>query len=125
MLKKYALSISVFYSLALLTVSLIRLDFDNIEDLVPSFSDKIFHFGAYGLLAFSWFYAIRIKFNYTKFVTLIIVATGCIAFGIIIEVFQKELTNTRFFDWYDITANIGGVLFATSILHFYKKSDVK
>ncbi len=124
-LKKYALSISICYTLALLAVSLIRLDFDNIEDLVPSFSDKIFHFGAYGLLTLLWFYTMRMRFNYNKIVTLIFVVAGCIAFGTIIEVLQKELTNTRFFDWYDITANIGGVLMVTSILFFYKKSDVK
>lgn len=125
MLKKYTLLISIIYTLTLLTVSLIRLDFDKIEDLVPSFSDKIFHFSAYGLLTLFWFYTFTMKFNYTKIKTLAIVAVACTAFGTIVEVLQKELTNTRYFDLYDITANIGGVVIAASILLIYKKSDVK
>ncbi|MBP94014.1 VanZ like family protein [Bizionia echini] len=125
MLKKHALLISVAYTLTLFTVSLIRLDLNKIEDLVPSFSDKMFHFAAYGLLTCLWFYVIITRFNFTKMKTLLIVTSACIAFGIIIEVLQKELTNTRSFDLYDITANIGGVVIAASIVLLYKKSHVK
>tara|TARA_R100001377_G_scaffold65873_3_gene41156 strand:- start:224 stop:601 length:378 start_codon:yes stop_codon:yes gene_type:complete len=124
-LKKYALLISTVYTISLLTVSLIRLDFDKIEDIVPSFSDKLFHFAAYGLLTWFWFYTLKMKLSYSILKTLIVVAIACIAFGTIIEVLQKELTNTRFFDLYDIAANIGGVLITASLLLIYKKSDVK
>lgn len=125
MLKKYGLLISIIYTLVLLTVSLIRLDFDKIEDIVPTFSDKIFHLGAYGLLTWFWYYTLKMKLNYSKLITLIIVSVACIAFGIIIEVLQKELTNTRFFDLYDIAANMLGVLMAASLVIINKKSDVK
>ncbi|UPS92943.1 VanZ family protein [Bizionia sp. M204] len=124
-LKKYALLISIGYTVSLLALSLLTLDFDKIEDLVPSFSDKIFHFGAYALLTLVWFYTLTVHFNFTKIKALLIVTSASIAFGTIIEVLQKELTNTRTFDWYDVTANMGGVVIAASIVLFYKKSDVK
>lgn len=125
MLKKYTLLISIGYSVSLLALSLMTLDFDKIQDFAPTFGDKIFHFVAYGLLTWTWFYTFHIKYKYSKLKALILVSIASIIFGTIIEVLQKELTNTRFFDWYDITANIGGVLIIASIVLFNKKSDVK
>ncbi|MGY0393503.1 VanZ family protein [Bizionia sp. KMM 8389] len=125
MLKKHSLLISIAYSVALLTVSLVRLDLNEIAEIAPSYSDKIFHFGAYALFTGLWFYTLHTQFNYSVFKTLLIVVLTSISFGTIIEVLQTELTNTRHFDFYDIAANIGGVLLATIIFVLYKKSDVK
>ncbi|EGV42669.2 teicoplanin resistance protein VanZ [Bizionia argentinensis JUB59] len=95
------------------------------ETIIPSFADKVFHFGAYGVLTGVWFYTFNYRYNMSRIKALLIISTACIAFGIIIEVLQKELTNTRYFDWYDILANVGGVLLATYLVLFFKKSDVK
>ncbi|TYB78399.1 VanZ family protein [Bizionia myxarmorum] len=121
MLKRNTLLISIVYTLSLLTVSLIKLDFSKIDSLAPSFGDKIFHFGAYSVLTLVWYFTMNIQFNYSKMKALSIVVVSCITFGIIIEVLQKELTYTRFFDFYDIVANIGGVLLAAAIVLLIKK----
>ncbi|MFD2552066.1 VanZ family protein [Bizionia sediminis] len=125
MLKKYALLISVAYSLALVAMSLIKLDFSNMDVVVPSYSDKVFHFIAYALLVWLWFFAVYTRTNYSKLKTLIQVAIACAVFGTIIEVLQKEITNTRSFDLYDIAANALGVLTACLVLLIYNKTDVK
>lgn len=125
MLKKHALLISLAYTVSLFTISLIRLDFNEIDVVVPTYGDKVFHFAAYGLLTWFWFYTVYTKYNFTKIKALIVVSTACIVFGTIIEVLQKEITNTRFFDLYDIAANAGGVALAALVVLIYEKSGVK
>lgn len=125
MLKKHTLRVSILYTIALLLFSLITLDLGGIETFAPSNGDKIFHFCAYAILVWTWFYTIKNRFNIPVNKTIIIVVVSAILFGIIIEILQKALTYTRFFDINDITANILGSLFTTIILLFNTKRDVK
>lgn len=121
MLKKHTALISGCYTLALLVVSLITLDFGGLETVVPSFGDKIFHFLAYGILTYLWASTINRYFKLSKFKAIIIVFLACTGFGIIIEVLQKVLTNSRHFDYYDIAANISGVILVSLFLLQYLK----
>lgn len=125
MLKKQALLIAITYTVALLIFSLITLDIGGIETFAPSFGDKIFHFCAYALLVYLWSYTISVKYNISKNKVIIYVSVCAIIFGIIIEVLQKVLTNTRYFDVDDIVANVLGVLLTMFILLFNTKRDVK
>lgn len=124
-LKKHALLISSAYTIALLIVSLITLDLGGLDSIVPSYGDKIFHFCAYAVLTFLWFNTFNLKFKFSKIKTLLLAAIICMAFGIIIEVLQKVLTFTRYFDVADITANVLGVIFSALILLITVKEDVK
>ena len=63
MLKKYALSITIFYSVVLAVLSLIHIS--GVKEINYSHTDKIFHFIAYSILTWFWFKAFYYKFNYT------------------------------------------------------------
>ena len=125
MLKNKTLQIAIAYTFTLLIVSLITIDFGGMDSLVPSYGDKIFHFLAYGLLTLLWFTAIKDKFNFTKAKTIVLVGLSCVAFGTIVEVLQKVLTISRFYDTADILANIVGVIIMSILIVFIKKTDVK
>ena len=125
MLKKRALLIAISYAIALLVVSLVRLDLESVEDIVPSFSDKIFHFMAYALFTLLWFNAFYFRFKYNKIKGIYRTVVIAIVFGIIIEVLQWLTTTSRSFDLLDIVANVLGVLFAAILLNSKIKLDVK
>ncbi|PNQ74013.1 hypothetical protein C1T31_06735 [Hanstruepera neustonica] len=124
-LKEKSLQIAILYTILLLIVSLITIDFGGLDSLVPSYGDKIFHFLAYGLLTLLWFIAIKWQFNTSKIKTLIVVAGSCIAFGTVVEVLQKVLTISRSYDEADIISNIAGVMLMSILILLVKKTDVK
>ena len=106
MLKKKALLLSVSYTITLTIVSLVKLDLDNVEEIIPSFSDKIFHFLAY----------------IQSIIRSVIVSA---LFGIIIEVLQLLITTSRSFDVKDILANLLGILIAAILINNCIKIEVK
>lgn len=124
MLKKnILLIITIGYSLALITVCLIKLN--NIPDIGVSFGDKIFHFLAYGLLTFLWFYTFIYAFRFKKKKAILSASILSVIFGIIIEVLQGSVTVSRQFDVYDVIANTMGVLLISLVLTFVKKIHIK
>ncbi len=123
MLKKYALIIAIFYSLALAMVSLVKIN--NLPNAGISHADKIFHFLVYSVLAFLWVNTFFFKFKYKKTKAIIYAALFSIIFGIIIEVLQGSVTASRHTDIYDAIANTLGVLFIVLILLINKKTYIK
>ena len=123
MLKKFALIITVFYSVVLATVSLIRLN--NLPDIGVSFGDKIFHFLAYCLLTYLWFNAFIYSFKFKKKQAIFFAVIVSILFGIIIEVLQDTMTVSRALDIYDVAANTLGALLASIALWFKNNLHVK
>jgi VanZ family protein len=122
-LKKYALSITIFYSAILLVLSLIHIS--GIQEINYSNTDKIFHFLAYSALAWFWFRALYHKFNYSFNKSIVITAVVSILFGIVIEILQAKITSTRVAESNDVLANTLGVGLTITILFLSKKSDVK
>ncbi|WP_052143696.1 VanZ family protein [Wocania ichthyoenteri] len=122
MLKRYALIIAVFYSIALAAVSLIKIN--NLPDVGISFADKIFHFLVYSVLAFLWVNTFFFKFKYKKTKAIIYAALFSIIFGIIIEVLQGSVTASRHTDVYDAIANTLGVLFMVLLLLINRKTYI-
>jgi VanZ family protein len=124
-LKRKALLLSILYTITLTIVSLVKLDLDDVEEIIPSFSDKIFHFLAYIVFTLLWFnsFFFRFRFNKTKSVLLAILVSS--VFGIIIEVLQQVITTSRSFDLKDILANLLGVLIAAILINNYFKIEVK
>ena len=125
MLKKKAFLIAAFYTIGLVVISLVKLDLRSVEDIVPSFSDKIFHFSAYALFTWLWFNAFYYKFNFNKIKGIFTTVAIAIVFGIIIEVLQGLVTSSRSFDLLDILANVLGVFFAAFLLISKVNIDVK
>ncbi|GAA4279884.1 VanZ family protein [Gaetbulibacter aestuarii] len=123
MLNKGLFVFTLSYTIALLSVSLMRLT--NVPDLGVDFGDKIFHFCAYVVLSMLWFYTCFRYFNLDRNKALTIAVLGAIIFGIIIEVLQKVLTDYRAFEIYDALANTLGALLTAFIMKVKAKKQVK
>ncbi len=123
MLKKLTPIITIIYSLALATVSLIKLN--NIPDIGVSFGDKIFHFCAYFVLTLLWFYTFLFSFKYKSRKAMLLAVILSVLFGTIIEVLQGSVTASRSLDIYDAVANSLGALLASTVLWFKSSLHVK
>ena len=86
---------------------------------IVSISDKTIHFIAYFFLMLSWLYVFFKKKSFSKNVKFIFI--GCIVFGIIIEILQGVTTTYRTLSFLDVAANTLGVLFASTVFHFFEK----
>lgn len=123
MLKKTIFVITICYTIFIILVSLIRLN--NLPDVNISFGDKIFHFGAYGVLTALWFYTFLLQFKLTFKKAVFYAATSSVILGIIIEVLQDMMTTYRALDVYDVLANTLGALLALIAIRFTKSLHVK
>ena len=122
-LKSYSLVVTILYSLTLSAISLVK--FRDIPDYVPSFSDKVLHFLMYGLLAFLWIITLTHKFRLKRIFAIVWAGIIAITFGIIIEVLQGKITDTRVTDPNDITANTLGILLVIIIIVIKDRLVVK
>ncbi|WP_298237702.1 VanZ family protein [uncultured Algibacter sp.] len=104
-------------------MSLIKLD--ELPDLGTSYNDKIFHFLAYFVLPILWYSAFYNKFKVGT--TKAIMYSGIFSFiiGVIIELLQGGLTESRVSDIYDVGANTFGIIIAVLVLIVYKIKEVK
>ena len=77
--------------------------------------DKILHILAYFTLSFVWFLAMQERMSSIaekgRLIALLIL------YGIILEVLQGGITDYRTGDFYDVIANIIGVLLATAVIN--------
>jgi VanZ family protein len=88
--------------------SLARIQENALQQI--DFSDKLVHVAAYGLLCMSWFFS-RFYWRETP-IKPVKVACWVFIYGIIIEVLQSIGTSHRQADWYDLLANLVGVVLA-------------
>jgi VanZ family protein len=110
----------VFYSIALIIVSLVRLN--NLPNLNTGFDDKIAHFLFYAIFCILWFlsfHSLKIKRS------LFAAAAFSILFGLIIELLQSVVSIHRTTDIYDFLANTMGVLTTTTLIHLKKELIIK
>lgn len=115
---KIFFSAAIAYAVALLTVSLIKVDTGS-SPVQFEHMDKVFHFGAYVGLTLLWqiYYFIKNRiFHPQPSLWICILA---VIFGIIIEILQGTATTYRGFEFLDIVANTLGVLVAYVILTAY------
>ena len=117
LLEDNALFIAIFFTISITIGSLVKSDVIAIE--IVSISDKTIHFIAYFLLMLSWLYVFFKKKSFSKNVKFIFI--GCIVFGIIIEILQGVTTTYRTLSFLDVAANTLGVLFASTVFHFFEK----
>ena len=117
LLEDNALFIAIFFTISITIGSLVKSDVIAIE--IVSISDKTIHFIAYFFLMLSWLYVFFKKKSFSKNVKFIFI--GCIVFGIIIEIIQGVTTTYRTLSFLDVAANTLGVLFASTVFHFFEK----
>jgi VanZ family protein len=117
LLEDNALFIAIFFTISITIGSLVKSDVIAIE--IVSISDKTIHFIAYFFLMLSWLYVFFKKKSFSKNVKFIFI--GCIVFGIIIEILQGVTTTYRTLSFLDVAANTVGVLFASTVFHFFEK----
>ena len=112
-----AILIAIFFTISITIGSLVKSDVIAVE--IVSISDKTIHFIAYFFLMLSWLYVFFKKKSFSKNVKFIFI--GCIVFGIIIEILQGVTTTYRTLSFLDVAANTLGVLFASTVFHFFEK----
>ena len=117
LLEDNAILIAIFFTISITIGSLVKSDVTAIE--IVSISDKTIHFIAYFFLMLSWLYVFFKKKSFSKNVKFIFI--GCIVFGIIIEILQGVTTTYRTLSFLDVAANTLGVLFASTVFHFFEK----
>ena len=118
LLEDNAIFIAVFFTISITIGSLVKSDLIATE--IVSISDKTIHFIAYFFLMLSWLYVFFKKKSFSKNVKYIFI--GCIVFGIIIEILQGVTTTYRTLSFLDVAANTLGVLFASTVFHFFEKN---
>ena len=123
MLKKIAFLAALGYTIVLATVCLIRLT--NLPDTGISFADKIFHFLAYGLLMLLWYIAFSFTLNLKERKSILYALIFSVTFGIVIEVLQDTMTDSRALDVYDMIANTLGAALVSLVLLFKSRLRVK
>jgi VanZ family protein len=116
--KRLLLVVAIGFTICLTIASLINLS--GVPSLGSSFDDKIYHLGAYFVLAFLW--VSYFKFSQKKYI-LLITFLCTLLFGVVLELMQHQLNPNRTYDTYDLIANCLGVMLGTLIavqINIYK-----
>ena len=79
----------------------------------------------YGILAFLWIITFTHKFKLKRIYAIVWAGIIAVVFGIIIEVLQGTVTNTRVTDQNDIIANTLGVILVILIIVIKDRIVVK
>lgn len=113
------------YSIAIgLTILTVFLSLGQTSSLIAvvKVSDKSLHSFAYFGLALSWFFAV--KSSHTRIRQKIIIALFLLLLSVLLEYLQGTITDNRVLDYFDIVANIIGIVIAVvffrPLLHIYK-----
>ncbi len=122
MLKKQLLLVSTFYSVTLVTLSLINL---NDKKIMIKNEDKLYHCIAYFVFTILWYYTFNHRFSLNKTKALRLAFFASIFFGVLIELLQEFFTKYREGDVNDIVANTLGTLLALLMLILLKKRRVR
>ncbi len=111
----------------LCTVSILVLSISDISSLPKlqiSYEDKLYHFVAYFVLNSIWLIALLKKNGY-QLKNILLIPFSIVVFGIIIEIIQGSLTDSRAFDIFDILANSIAVVVSFFCFMLVKKSFLK
>jgi len=122
-LKKFSLLISVFYTLILSALSLLKLE--GVVKEISSINDKVGHALAHFIFVVLWFLVFNYKFNIKFNKALIFSALLSLVYGISIELLQGYVTVSRQNEFKDVLANILGTVFAVVLLIHVKKRMLK
>ncbi|HAO15068.1 MAG TPA: hypothetical protein DDE71_05865 [Tenacibaculum sp.] len=112
---KIMLLIAIFITISIAILGLVKFDSPPVK--IKHF-DKIEHSIAYFFLTLFWLISFRKRNS-------LLIIVVCFFYGILIEVSQEVFTTHRVGEYYDIIANLIGVLLAFILFNafFYKKDS--
>ncbi|PIE49775.1 MAG: hypothetical protein CSA39_00845 [Flavobacteriales bacterium] len=111
LLDKYRFFIAVFFTLLVTFLSLASVKSPIITEIQSA--DKFGHTIAYFVLSLAWLFAYHYQKKHN-----ILIFTGLVVYGIIIEILQGLVTTYRKADIYDVFANTVGICIAFLLYHF-------
>jgi VanZ family protein len=109
---KLLLFVAIGFTVFITVINFIHLK--SIPELGSDYDDKIYHVGVYMVFSFLWVLWSVIKFKSPRLLSRVLLS--CLAYGILLEVFQQIINPSRTFDIFDLLANCAGVLFGTVIV---------
>lgn len=109
------------------TVVIIVLSLATISDIsiIPDNNDKVNHAIAHFIFVGLWFLSFYFYLNKSKKQALKMAFISAFLFGIVIEILQHTLTESRQADYKDVIANVVGALIAVLIINLLTLSKVK
>ena len=113
---------AILYTASILALSVLNIS--GLPKLQISHEDKLYHFVAYFVLNSIWLLALSRKIG-DQLKKYLWVPSSIIVFGIIIEIIQESMTDSRAFDVFDIFANSIGVAVSFLCFMLTKKSFLK
>lgn len=121
---KFLFILALLYTIFITTGSLINTS--SLPNLKGAISDKLIHSVSYFFLMLFWALYFLFKHQSEKVKTLLLV-TACLVFvyGIIIEVLQEVLSESRTADVLDVAANTAGIIVAVLGLTIFQKKILK
>ncbi len=106
---KTLLIVALLYSITI--TGLFFVSGQNLPKTQISGADKIIHLAVYFILVNLWLLYLYIKNSFQfKAKSILILLVAVLVYGIIIEIFQELLTDSRSADILDVTANLVGAL---------------
>lgn len=120
--KKWLIIAAIIYS-GLITILFLMPSSDLPRVNLHGGTDKAAHFLIHFIFVFLWqLYFFRRYNNRFLWRNAFFVLAGSVLYGIIIEVLQGQLTDSRTPDFYDVLANFGGAVLAVFLFYRVKNS---
>ena len=114
--RKYYIILTALWVVFITILSLVSFNNNTLTSVKNS--DKVVHFFFYFVLTLLLLKSFNDKSKY-KYLIIIILTTS---YGIVIEILQNEFTLTRKADFYDVIANITGIISAVLLNKYLFKS---
>ncbi|SFI48928.1 VanZ like family protein [Olleya namhaensis] len=122
MVRKLLPFISLGYTVVIIVLSLATISDISI---IPDNNDKVNHAIAHFIFVGLWFLSFYFYLNKSKKQALKMAFISAFLFGIVIEILQHTLTESRQADYKDVIANVVGALIAVLIINLLTLSKVK
>lgn len=114
--------VSVGYTIIIIVLSLATIPDISI---IPDNNDKVNHAIAHFIFVGLWFLSFYFYLNKSKKQALKMAFISAFLFGIVIEILQHTVTESRQADYKDVIANVVGALIAVLIINLVTLGKVK
>ena len=114
--------VSVGYTIIIIVLSLVTISDISI---IPDNNDKVNHAIAHFIFVGLWFLSFYFYLNKSKKQALKMAFISAFLFGIVIEILQHTVTESRQADYKDVIANVVGALIAVLIINLVTLGKVK
>lgn len=99
---------------------------EDLPQYTFAYIDKVFHVLAYVILVLLWSLSVKLYRSKSRILKiLIIVFIALLFYGIIIESLQSKFTSSRTFEFYDLIANVFGMLIGAFIFKQFFSTETK